>query len=156
MTASIYTFNWSMVKLSVVVAVSTLIYVIMFFFSSGTVFKSISTTYLAFILGFIVFWIVLLALTLPALVPGLFESDASQYVLIGTAIFCKFLLGVSSETSGRCLTFYLVPDHSASFAEGFRNAASRSFTGVGFLFGAFLYDASIYIYVFPIFPRFPS
>jgi len=144
-------FNWTIAKLSLVVTICTTVYLVVFLLSGRRMFRSISVTYMIYILGFVVFWVILLTLILPVLIPEMFKSEVSQYLLIGMAIFCKFFFGISSQTSGRCLTFYLVPDHSASFADGFRNSTARTFLWAGFLFAAYLYSKAIYIYVFPIF-----
>ena len=148
---AIYDFHWNTSQLSVVMFVSVCVYMVFFYFGGKKMYVHIWDIYIIYILGFVVFWIVLLSLMLPVLVVGVFDSVISQTMLVGFIICCKFFGATSGLTCGRSLVFYLVPDHSASFAEGFRNGTVKIFLFIGFLFVGFLYSKSIYIYAFPIF-----
>ena len=152
MIMSIDKFHWTMVKLSVVVLITTSLSLVLVLIGGTKMYNDIYSTYMIFVLDFLVVWIILLVLMLPALFPEMFEYDVkSQYLLFGITIFFRFYVGISAQTCGRSLVFYLVPDHSASFAEGFRIGTVRIFLFLGFLFADFLYDNSVLIYVFPIF-----
>jgi len=151
MIISLYDFHWSMEKLSVVVLVSTSTYLVMFTLLGRNMFKDISVIYLYYVLGFIIYWILLLILLLPTFIPELFKTKTPQYVLIGVALFLKMGIGFSLFTTAKLLTFYLVPDHSASFADGFRNGVVKIFPMMGFIFSGYMFSQYVYIYVFPIF-----
>jgi len=128
MTISLYEFHWSMEKLSIVVLVSAFTYLVMFTLLGHNMFKNISTVYLFFVFRFnIIYWFLLLILLLPVLIPELFKTKTPRYVLIGVSLFWKMGIGFSLFLTARLLTFYLVPDHSASFADGFRNGAGKIF-----------------------------
>ena len=148
---AIYDFDWNTSHLSLVMFVSVSVYMVVFFLGGRKMYMHIWDIYIIYILGFVVFWIVLLSLMLPVLARGVFDSVISQSMLVGFIIFCKFFGAISGLTCGRSLVFYLVPDHSASFAEGFRNGTVKIFLFIGCLFVGFLYSKSVYIYAFPIF-----
>jgi len=118
MTISLYNYHWTTGKLSLVVIVSIFVYLVILTLAGRNIFNSIPTVYLFYVLCFITYWILLLVLLLPALFPELFKTKTPQYILIGATLFLKIGIGYSMSTTGRCLIFYLVPDHSASFASG--------------------------------------